>query len=61
MLHVYLTLACQRVKRKQNLCIRYEVVSVMSMKTMVIWHVMLCSLLGRYHCSGGICIEGCLL
>jgi hypothetical protein len=52
---------CQRVKRQQILCIRCDVVNVVSIKTMGMWHIMLCSLLGRYQCSGEICIEGCLV
>jgi hypothetical protein len=52
---------CQRVKIQQILWIRCDVVNVVSIKTMGMWHIMLCSLLGRYQYSGGICLEGCLV
>jgi hypothetical protein len=49
----------QRVKRKQSLCVRYKVVSVVNIKIMFSWLVMLCDLLGRYQCSGGIYVKEC--
>jgi len=33
-------------------------VNVVSIKTMGMWHIMLCSLLGRYQCFGEVCIGG---
>jgi hypothetical protein len=53
-------ISCQRVK-KQILCITCDVVNVVSIKTVGMWHVMLCSFVGRYQYSGGICVESCLV
>jgi len=45
---------CQRIKRQQMWHWQSDV-------TLWMWHIMLCGLLGRYQCFGGICIEGCLV